>query len=150
VARDGGDEFCTCEDANAMVGDRRNQHDGQGRRCHCGNHSETGNSEGNAAVGGEGDGRVRRGVVRTCEDDDAARRGSGDGALGADLRSGGLAAAAVRCGGRTLAKCAGASIRSQVSAASRLLTEARRAEAGPKSARLVAASASGGQKPTRS
>jgi hypothetical protein len=119
VARDGGDEFRTCEDANAMVGDRRNQHDGQGRRCHCGNHSETGNGEGNAAVGGEGDGRVRRGVVRTCEDDDAARRGSGGGALGADLRSGGLAAAAVRCGGRTLAKCAGASIRSQVSAASR-------------------------------
>jgi hypothetical protein len=93
----------------------------QGRRCHCGNHSDTGNGEGNTAVGGEdgGDGRVRGGgspYLRRRRD--AGRRGTGGGALGADRRSGGLAAAEVRCGGRTLAKCAGASIRSQVSAAS--------------------------------
>jgi hypothetical protein len=72
-------------------------------------------------VGGEdgGDGRVRGGgspYLRSRRD--AGRRGTGDGALGADRRSGVLAAAAVRCGGGTLAKCAGASIRSQVSAAS--------------------------------
>jgi hypothetical protein len=82
VARDGGEVLHTCEDANAMVGDRRNLHDVQGRRCHCGNHSDTGNGEGNAAVGGEddGDGRVRGGVVRTCEDYEM-RRGEGPAAV---------------------------------------------------------------------
>jgi hypothetical protein len=45
-------------------------------------HSDTGNSEGNAAVGGEdgGDGQVRGGVVRTCEDDEM-RRGEGPAAV---------------------------------------------------------------------
>jgi hypothetical protein len=94
----------------------------QGRRCDCDNHSDRVNGEGNAAVGGEdgGDGRVRGGgspYLRRRRD--AGRRGTGGGVLGADRRSVGFGGGggALR-GGRTLVKWAGASNRSELSAAS--------------------------------
>jgi hypothetical protein len=113
-------------------------------------------------VGGEdgGDGRVRGGgspYLRSRRD--AGRRGTGGSALGADRRSGGLAAAEVRCGGGggyNPSEVRGgfypkpSERRFRRTVGGPLLTQALRAEAARKVCRLVPASASGGQKPPRS